>query len=166
MFKKVLIGAVAVALTSGTAYAGETSSRRKRVAVCSGARRLARSSAARSALIRSDDRRHRRRQHRHGEARREEAVVRADQLQQELVDTRIALAKASRRTGGDEMLDALAARLHADVMFRTGTSELDVDVQKKIADLGQMLAGTRNWKSSCTASPTRAANPRRTWSCR
>ena len=55
------------------------------------------------------------------------------------VDTRIALAKASERTGGDEMLDALAARLHADVMFRTGTSELDVDVQKKIGDLGQML---------------------------
>jgi outer membrane protein OmpA-like peptidoglycan-associated protein len=68
-----------------------------------------------------------------------EAVVRADQLQQELVDTRIALAKASERTGGDEMLDALAARLHSDVMFRTGTSELDGDTQQKIADLGQLL---------------------------
>jgi outer membrane protein OmpA-like peptidoglycan-associated protein len=67
------------------------------------------------------------------------ATLSADELQQELVDTRIALAKASERTGGDEMLDALAARLHADVMFRTGTSELDVDVQKKVGDLGQML---------------------------
>jgi outer membrane protein OmpA-like peptidoglycan-associated protein len=65
--------------------------------------------------------------------------VRADQLQQELVDTRIALAKASERTGGDEMLDALAARLHSDVMFRTGTSELDSEVQQKIVDLGQLL---------------------------
>ena len=77
-----------------------------------------------------------------GTAKRGEkdAILRADQLQQELIDTRIALAKASERTGGDEMLDALAARLHADVMFRTGTAELDVDVQKKIEELGQMLA--------------------------
>ena len=75
--------------------------------------------------------------HKRGE---KEAVVRADQLQQELVDTRIALAKASERAGGDEMLDALAARLHSDVMFRTNTADLTADVQQKVAELGQLLA--------------------------
>ena len=91
------------------------------------------------------------------EARREEAIVRADQLQQELVDTRIALAKASERTGGDEMLDALAARLHADVMFRTGTAELEGDVRPSSQSSASCSARIRSSKSSCTASPIRAA---------
>lgn len=141
MFKKVLIGAVAVALASGTAYAGENKLTKEE------GRGMLGGAAAGAIIggpigaavglmvggILGDS---------FGTVKRAEkdAVLRADQLQQELVDTRIALAKASERTGGDEMLDALAARLHADVMFRTGTAELDVDVQKKIEDLGQMLA--------------------------
>lgn len=62
------------------------------------------------------------------------------QLEQELVDTRIALAKASERTGGDEMLDALAERLHADVLFRTNDAKMDADVVSKLEDLGKLLA--------------------------
>jgi outer membrane protein OmpA-like peptidoglycan-associated protein len=61
-------------------------------------------------------------------------------LEQELVDTRIALAKASERTGGDEMLDALAERLHADVLFRTNDATMDSDVASKLEDLGKLLA--------------------------
>ena len=141
MFKKVLIGAVAVALASGTAYAGENKLTKEEGKGMLGG-------AAAGAIIGGpigaavglmvggiigDG---------FGTVKRAEkdAILRADQLQQELVDTRIALAKASERTGGDEMLDALAARLHADVMFRTGTADLDADVQKKIEDLGLMLA--------------------------
>jgi outer membrane protein OmpA-like peptidoglycan-associated protein len=141
MFKKVLIGAVAVALTSGVANAGENKfTKEEGTGLATGAAAGAIVGGPIGAMVGlmiggivGDS---------IGTAKRgeKEAVLRADQLQQELIDTRIALAKASERTGGDEMLDALAARLHADVMFRTGTAELDVDVQKKIESLGQMLA--------------------------
>lgn len=67
------------------------------------------------------------------------ANLRADQLSQELIDTRIALAKASAESGGDVMFDELAQRLHADVMFRTGRSELDPQVVLKLAELGSLL---------------------------
>jgi len=140
MFKKVLIGAVAVALASGTAYAGENKlTKEEGAGMATGAATGAIVGGPIGAMVGlmiggviGDN---------FGAVKRSEkaATLRADELQQELVDTRIALAKASERTGGDEMLDALAARLHADVMFRTGTSELDVDVQKKVGDLGQML---------------------------
>jgi outer membrane protein OmpA-like peptidoglycan-associated protein len=140
MFKKVLIGAVAVALSSGVAYAGENKlTKEEGKGMLGGAAAGAIVGGPIGAAfglmiggIVGDS---------IGTAKRgeKEAILRADQLQQELVDTRIALAKASERTGGDEMLDALAARLHADVMFRTGTAELDGEVQKKIADLGLLL---------------------------
>ncbi|HKR34680.1 MAG TPA: OmpA family protein [Steroidobacteraceae bacterium] len=141
MFNKVLIGAVAVALCSGAAYAGENKfTKEEGTGLATGAVTGAIVGGPIGAMVGlmiggivGDT---------VGTAKRaeKEAIVRADELQQELVDTRIALAKASERTGGDEMLDALAARLHADVMFRTGTAELDGDVQKKIEDLGQLLA--------------------------
>jgi outer membrane protein OmpA-like peptidoglycan-associated protein len=67
------------------------------------------------------------------------ANLRADQLTQELIDTRIALAKASAETGGDDMFDELAQRLHADVMFRTGQAELDPQIVLKLAELGSLL---------------------------
>jgi outer membrane protein OmpA-like peptidoglycan-associated protein len=140
MFKKVLIGAVAVALSSGAAYAGENKLTKEEgrgmlggvaVGAAVGGPIGAMAGLMIGGIFGDTI----------GTAKRgeKEAVARADGLQQELVDTRIALAKASERTGGDEMLDALAARLHADVMFRTGTAELDGDVQQKIADLGQLL---------------------------
>jgi outer membrane protein OmpA-like peptidoglycan-associated protein len=141
MFKQVLIGAVAVALTSGVANAGENKfTKAEGTGLATGAAAGAIVGGPIGAMVGlmiggivGDS---------IGTAKRAEkdAILRADQLQQELIDTRIALAKASERTGGDEMLDALAARLHADVMFRTSTAELDVDVQKKIESLGQMLA--------------------------
>jgi outer membrane protein OmpA-like peptidoglycan-associated protein len=141
MFNKVLIGAVAVALCSGAAHAGENKfTKEEGAGLATGAVTGAIVGGPIGAMVGlmiggivGDT---------VGTAKRgeKEAIGRADELQQELVDTRIALAKASERTGGDEMLDALAARLHADVMFRTGTAELDGDVQKKVEDLGQLLA--------------------------
>ncbi|MGH6611636.1 MAG: OmpA family protein [Burkholderiaceae bacterium] len=70
----------------------------------------------------------------------ERAELTAQQLEQELIDTRIALAQASERTGGDEMLDALAVRLHTEVMFRTGAAEVDMEVASKLEELGKLLA--------------------------
>ena len=140
MFSKMLIGAVAVALSSGAAYAGENKfTKEEGTGLATGAVAGAIVGGPVGAMIGlmiggsvgDSIGTHKRAE--------KEATVRADQLQQELVDTRIALAKASERTGGDAMLDALAARLHSDVMFRTGTSELASDVQQKIADLGQLF---------------------------
>lgn len=140
MFRKVLVGAVALALSSGAAYAGENKfTKEEGTGLATGAVAGAIVGGPVGAMIGlmiggtvGDSIG----THKRGE---KEAIARADGLQQELVDTRIALAKASERTGGDEMLDALAARLHADVMFRTGTAELEGDVQQKITELGQLL---------------------------
>ena len=38
------------------------------------------------------------------------------------------------------MLDALAQRLHADVLFRTGEAKMEADVASKLEDLGKLLA--------------------------
>jgi outer membrane protein OmpA-like peptidoglycan-associated protein len=74
------------------------------------------------------------------ESRAQTAEVHSQALEKDLLDTRLALAKASERTGGDEMLDALAERLHADVLFRTGTAELDAQVALQLQELGKLLA--------------------------
>jgi outer membrane protein OmpA-like peptidoglycan-associated protein len=65
-------------------------------------------------------------------------------LEDELVDTRLALSKASEAAGEEagegQMLTALAERLQADVMFRTGSAELDEPVSTKLGELGKLLA--------------------------
>ena len=66
--------------------------------------------------------------------------LRAQSLEDELLETRLALSKASERTGGEQMLDDLAQRLHADVLFRTGSVDMDVQVASELASLGQLLA--------------------------
>jgi outer membrane protein OmpA-like peptidoglycan-associated protein len=135
MSKRALIGAVAIALTSGVAHAGENKfTKEEGTGMLTG--------AAAGALV-------------GGPVGAAVGLMiggivgdgfgtvksRSAQLEAELIDTRIALAKASERTGGDVMLDALAQRLHADVMFRTGTSQLDPEVNAKLEELGKMIAG-------------------------
>lgn len=137
MVNKVLIGAVALALSSGVAQAGDNKFTKEEGAgmftgAAAGAIVGGPIGAAVGLMvggILGDS---------IGTGKR--ADLRAGQLQQELIDTRIELAKASERTGGDEMLDALAQRLHADVMFRTGTAEIGSDMVTKLEELGQMLA--------------------------
>jgi outer membrane protein OmpA-like peptidoglycan-associated protein len=143
MFNKVLIGAVVVALSAGVANAGTDEFTKKQGLTKEEGTGMFTGAAAGALVggpigaavgfmvggILGDS---------IGTAKR--ADLRAEQLQQDLIDTRVALAKASERTGGDAMLDALAQRLHADVMFRTGTAEMDIEAVRKIEALGQMLA--------------------------
>jgi len=137
MMKRALIAATAIALSAGAAHAGENKfTREEGVGMLGGAATGALVGGPIGAAvglmfggILGDN---------IGTANR--ANVRAQTLEQELIDTRIALAKASERTGGDEMLDALAQRLHADVMFRTGGAELDLEVAGKLGELGKLLA--------------------------
>lgn len=68
------------------------------------------------------------------------AERRAQQVEAELVDARLALAQASERAGGEAMLAALAERLHADLMFRTASVELDPQVADELVSLGALLA--------------------------
>lgn len=142
MIKRALIGAVAVALSCGTAQAENKFTKEEGVGMFSGAAAGAIVGGPIGAAVglmfggilgdnigvakRAD-------------VRAYEADLRASQLEQELIDTRIALAKASERTGGDEMLDALAQKLHADVLFRTGNAELDGTVAGKLEELGKLL---------------------------
>jgi outer membrane protein OmpA-like peptidoglycan-associated protein len=137
MIKKTLISAVAIALTAGVAHAGENRfTKEEGTGMLTGAAAGAVVGGPIGAAvglmfggILGDS---------IGTANR--ADLHAKQLEQELVDTRIALAKASERTGGDEMLDALAQRLHADVLFRTNGAELGTDVGSRLEDLGKLLA--------------------------
>lgn len=139
---KTLIGAIAIALSSGAVQAGEKPSGKNEFTKEEGVGML--SGAATGAIvggpvgafvglmiggIMGDN---------IGTAKR--ADRHAQQLEQDLLETRIALAQASQRTGGDAMLDALAQRLNADVMFRTGSAEVDVNVAAKLEELGTLLA--------------------------
>lgn len=145
MLKKTLITAVALAVSSGAAYAGEKNKFTKEEGVGMG------SGAAVGAIvggpigaavgamfggILGDSIGTTNRAQKQAKQMEEQSK----QLEQELIDTRIALAKASERTGGDEMLDALAQRLHADVLFRTNDANMDTEVAGKLEDLGKLLA--------------------------
>jgi outer membrane protein OmpA-like peptidoglycan-associated protein len=137
MIKKALISAVAIAVTSGVAHAGENKfTKEEGTGMLTGAAAGAIVGGPIGAAvgfmfggILGDS---------IGTANR--ADLHAKQLEQDLADTRVALAKASESTGGDEMLDALAQRLHADVLFRTNGSELSLDVASRLEDLGKLLA--------------------------
>ncbi len=143
MIKKSLIAAVAIALTSGAAHAAEKNKFTKEEGVGG------LTGAATGALVGGPV----------GAAigfmvggiigdnigianrakkRADELEYRAQTLEQDLIDARIALAKASERSG-ERMFDELAQRLHADVMFRTGQAELDAQAIVKLAELGRLL---------------------------
>jgi outer membrane protein OmpA-like peptidoglycan-associated protein len=145
MMKKTLIAAVALAMSSGVAYAGEKNkfTKEEGVGLFSGAAAgalvggpIGAAVGAMFGGILGDSVGMTSRAQKHAKQMEEQSK----QLEQELVDTRIELAKASERTGGDEMLDALAERLHADVMFRTGDAKMESDVVGKLEELGKLLA--------------------------
>jgi outer membrane protein OmpA-like peptidoglycan-associated protein len=137
MLKNTLIGAVAIALSCGVANAGENKlTKEEGVGMFSGAAAGALVGGPIGAFVGlmvggivGD-----------GVGTVKSTEQRAKALEQELSETRIALAKASERTGGDEMLDALAERLHADVMFRTGSVDIDAAVAGKLEEIGKLLS--------------------------
>ena len=126
MFKNALVGAVALAVSANAAYAGENKlTKEEGTGMFTGAAAGALVGGPVGAIvglmvggILGDS---------VGTAKR--ADQRAQVLENELLDTRVALSqaseKASEKAGEDQMLNALAERLHADVMFRTGSAELD-----------------------------------------
>lgn len=145
MFKKALITAVALAMSAGAAHAGEKNKLTKEegVGMLGGATAGAIVGGPIGAAvgfmfggILGDSVGTASRAQLHAKQMEEQSR----KFEQELIDTRIALAKASERTGGDEMLDALAQRLHADVMFRTNEATMEADVVNKLEDLGKLLA--------------------------
>jgi outer membrane protein OmpA-like peptidoglycan-associated protein len=146
MFKKVLVTAVALAMSAGAAHAGDKKNeftKEEGVGMFSGAAAGAIVGGPIGAAvgfmvggILGDSM---------GTAKQAQLQAKqmeeqSQKLEQELIDTRMALAKASERTGGDEMLDALAERLHADVLFRTNDANMEADVVTKLEDLGKLLA--------------------------
>ena len=136
MLKKVLVSAVALALTANAAHAGENKfTKEEGAGLLTGAAAGAIVGGPIGAFVGlmvggiiGDS---------VGTTKR--ADERAQNLQDELQETRLALAKASDVTD-DQMLSALAERLHADVLFRTGSANLDQDATTKLNDLGKLLA--------------------------
>jgi outer membrane protein OmpA-like peptidoglycan-associated protein len=137
MLKKALIGAVALALSANAAYAGQNKlTKEEGTGMFTGAAAGAIVGGPIGAVVGlfvggiiGDS---------VGTASR--ADQRAQVLEDELLDTRLALSKASEKAGEDQMLAALAERLHADVMFRTGSAELDEQVATQIGEIGKLLA--------------------------
>lgn len=146
MFKKTLITAVALAMSAGAAHAGDKKNeftKEEGVGMLTGVTAGAIVGGPIGAAvgfmfggILGDSVGTASRAEQHAKQMEDQSK----QLEQELIDTRIALAKASERTGGDEMLDALAERLHADVLFRTNDAKMEADVVSKLEDLGKLLA--------------------------
>jgi outer membrane protein OmpA-like peptidoglycan-associated protein len=145
MLKQTLITAVALVLSSGAAYAGEKNkfTKEEGVGMFSGAAAgaivggpIGAAVGAMFGGILGDNVGTSNRAQAHAKQMEEQSK----QLEQDLIDARIALAKASERTGGDEMLDALAQRLHADVLFRTNDAKMETEVASKLEDLGKLLA--------------------------
>ena len=141
MFKKALMGAVALALSANAAHAGENKlTKEEGTGMFTGAAAGAIVGGPIGAFVGlivggivGDS---------VGNANR--ADQRAQVLEDELLETRLALSKASEKAseqaGEDQMLSALAERLHADVMFRTGSADLDELVAAKLAEIGKLLA--------------------------
>jgi outer membrane protein OmpA-like peptidoglycan-associated protein len=137
MFKKALIGAVALALSANAAHAGENKlTKEEGTGMFTGAAAGAIVGGPIGAFVGlivggvvGDS---------IGGAKR--ADQRAQVLEDELLETRLALSKASEKAGEDQMLSALAERLHADVMFRTGSADLDATVAAKLGEIGKLLA--------------------------
>lgn len=80
-----------------------------------------------------------------GIAKRAEKQVRtlehqARALEEELALTRKALSRADEQNGKDTMFGALAERLRTDVLFRTGSAELDAHTAAQLAELGRLMA--------------------------
>jgi outer membrane protein OmpA-like peptidoglycan-associated protein len=137
MFKQALIGAVALALTANVANAGENKlTKEEGTGLLTGAAAGAIVGGPIGAFVGlmvggiiGDS---------VGNANR--ADQRAQLLEDELLDTRLALARASERSGDDAMLNALAERLHADVMFRTASADMDEQVVAKLGEIGKLLS--------------------------
>jgi outer membrane protein OmpA-like peptidoglycan-associated protein len=137
MFKKALIGAVALALSANAANAGENKfTKEEGTGMFTGAAAGALVGGPIGAVvglfvggILGDS---------VGTASR--ADKRAQVLEDELFETRTALSQLSQKAGEDQMLSALTERLQGDVMFRTGSSELDEQVITKLAEIGKVLA--------------------------
>ncbi|HVF16059.1 MAG TPA: OmpA family protein [Steroidobacteraceae bacterium] len=141
MFKKALIGAVALALSANAANAGENKfTKEEGTGMFTGAAAGALVGGPIGAVvglfvggILGDS---------VGTANR--ADQRAQVLEDELLETRTALSQASQKVGEDQILNALTERLQGDVMFRTGSSELDEKVITKLAAIGKVLAEHAN----------------------
>jgi outer membrane protein OmpA-like peptidoglycan-associated protein len=137
MYKKVLIGAVVLALSSAAANAGENKLTREEGTGMFGGAAIGAAvggpvGAAVGLMIggvMGDS---------IGSAKR--ADLHAKQLEDQLSDARTALAKASEQNSGNEVLDALAERLHADVMFRTASADIDEQVAGKLEEIGKLLS--------------------------
>lgn len=141
MFRQALIGAVALALTANAAHAGDNKlTKEKGTGMATGAAAGAIVGGPIGAFVGlmvggiiGDS---------VGTAKR--ADQRAQVLEDELLETRVALSKASElaseKASEDQMLAALAERLHADVMFRTGSADLDEQVVAKLGEIGKLLA--------------------------
>lgn len=65
-----------------------------------------------------------------------------ESLRAQLQETQQALAllNAREETSDEPLFAMLAERLHGDVLFRTGSAELDVTMQQRLGELGTVLA--------------------------
>lgn len=89
------------------------------------------------------------------------ANVRVQELERELLEARIELARVSERIGGDTMFDELAQRLHTDVLFRTGRASGARSASGSEACRAWPIAGLISWDPDRAARVCRSTRRRR-----
>jgi outer membrane protein OmpA-like peptidoglycan-associated protein len=154
MFKKALVGAVAVALTANVANAAENKfTKEEGAGMLTGAAAGAIVGGPIGAFVGlmvggiigdsvgtaklAEERAE------FAQLKAELAERQAQQLAEELSDTRLALVRASECDGNDAMFNELAERLHADVLFRTGSAEMDQEVVAKLTEIGKLIGSRK-----------------------
>jgi len=68
------------------------------------------------------------------------AERRAQNIEDELLETRRELALASQREDSDALFAALSQSMRSDVLFKTSSSQVEISVQEQLAELGKLLA--------------------------
>jgi outer membrane protein OmpA-like peptidoglycan-associated protein len=146
MIKRTLIAAIATTLTAGAVHAGENElSRPEGAGMLTGAAAGAIVGGPIGAFVGliiggivGD-----------GVSEAQQAQRRAQAVEDELLQTRRELALASQQAEqrvapaqdtSEVVLTAMAERMHADVMFRTNSTSIEIPVRKQLAEIGKLLA--------------------------
>ena len=70
----------------------------------------------------------------------QQADLRAQTVEDELLETRRELALASQHTDTDELLEMLAQSMRSEVLFKTSSTQVETSVQEQLTELGKLLA--------------------------
>lgn len=136
MFKKTLLAAIAMTLTAGAVHADEKLSKPQGAGMATGAVAGAVVGGPVGAFVGlivggviGE-----------GVHKTQQADRRAQSVEDELLETRRELAAASERADSEALLASLALTMRSEVLFKTGSAQLDWQVQEELGALGKLMS--------------------------